>query len=530
MDLDFFLEGFEEAWARGENPSVEAFLPPADHPAHERVLSELIRIDLEHRIENHEAISLADYARRFPGPFSRVEFVTPIARDEFRLRRQRGDLVSPEEYASRWGCDTSDWRIAGEIASRNQHSQLTDCTHSSSAAGSEETRQSSSPPNSTDSWEALLFPHTGVDLNRPTPPDASAHPASFRKFLGFEILERLGQGASAKVYLARQPALAGRLVVLKVTREPTVEADRLARLKHPNIVPIYSHHRTGPLQVLCMPFLGRLTLLDWVRRLRDWNSLPETSRELVQLLRRQRYRDFGTTQVATQPRNLESPLESATPSYEARCEEAETGLLRWEGRPYEQTVLWLIRQIARGLAHAHDRQVLHLDIKPGNVLLADDGEPLLLDFHLAQAPAGGEPSQVVGGTLPYMSPEQLTAYLDEAEVDHRSDLYSLGVMLWQLLCGQLPFRTQRPISQAQLPALLRSRQLRPLPPLGATSLTPAALAIVRHCTAFRPEDRYQSAYQLGVDLKRAIERQPLHYAERESAETSSPPTGGGDGI
>jgi len=367
MDLDFFLEGFEEAWARGETPALEAYLPLADHPAYERVLSELIRIDLEHRLGRLEAIGLADYAQRFPEAFRRAEFVGPVAHEEYRLRRQRGEVVFPREYADRWGCDIREWSTGEPVPGAEEQVAGGEWAESSMEALGQETLGESSSSLSGDSWDAMLFPPAGP---LPGPQAEQGPPASRspRRFLGFEILERLGEGASAKVYLARQPALAGRLVVLKVTRGPTVEADRLARLKHANIVPIYSHHRTGPLQVLCMPFLGRFTLLDWIRRLRDWNHVPTSSRELVQLFRRQRYRDLAQANVEAEQALGQTLVESATPSHEARREEAETGLLRWQGRSYEQTVLWLVRQVVRGLAHAHDRQVLHLDIKPGNVL------------------------------------------------------------------------------------------------------------------------------------------------------------------
>lgn len=528
MDLDFFLEGFEEAWARGEEPALEAYLPLADHPAYERVLSELIRIDLERRLGRLEAVGLADYARRFPGPFQRADFVGPIAHEEYRLRRHRGEVVFPREYADRWGCDTREWSTGEPPGSSKGSEANAEWAESSMEALGEETLGEPSSL-SGDSWDAMLFPPAG-----PLPGTGASHGApasrSPRRFLGFEILERLGQGASAKVYLARQQALAGRLVVLKVTRGPTVEADRLARLKHSNIVPVYSHHRTGPLQVLCMPFLGRFTLLDWLRRLRDWNSVPASSREMVQMFRRQRHRDLAQANIEAELALGETPLESATPSYEARREESETGLLRWEGRSYEQTVLWLARQVVRGLAHAHDRQVLHLDIKPGNILVADDGEPLLLDFHLAQIPVAGSEPQLVGGTIPYMSPEQLTAYLDEAPLDHRSDIYSLGVMLWQLLTGQLPFRVQRPVTAAQLPALLQTRRNRLPAPPPSCLISPVAQAIVQHCVEFRPEDRYQTAYQLGVDLKRALERQPLHYARLSVPDHPSRTIEPGEGI
>src|SRR5262249_20105309 len=105
-----------------------------------------------------------------------------------------------------------------------------------------------------------------------------------------------------------------------------------------------------------------------------------------------------------------------------------------EGRSYVQAVLWLGARLADGLAHAHERGILHRDLKPANVLLTEDGQPLLLDFNLSEDTklSAGAPAAFIGGTLPYMAPEHLTAFLDRTHgVDARSDLYSLGVILYE---------------------------------------------------------------------------------------------------
>jgi serine/threonine protein kinase len=103
-------------------------------------------------------------------------------------------------------------------------------------------------------------------------------------------------------------------------------------------------------------------------------------------------------------------------------------------------------------------------------------------------------------------------------------------MLWQLLTGQLPFRVQRPVTAAQLPALLQTRCNRLPAPPPSCLISPVAQAIVQHCVEFRPEDRYQTAYQLGVDLKRALERQPLHYARLSVPDHPSRTIEPGEGI
>src|SRR5262249_2731392 len=111
---------------------------------------------------------------------------------------------------------------------------------------------------------------------------------------------------------------------------------------------------------------------------------------------------------------------------------------------YVQAICWIGACLADALQYAHERGVGHLDIKPSNVLRAADGQPMLLDFHLARGPLhpGAEKAPWLGGTLGYMSPEQQLA-LEAAEqgrevplpVDGRSDIFSLGVVLREALAG-----------------------------------------------------------------------------------------------
>src|SRR5262249_14416532 len=127
------------------------------------------------------------------------------------------------------------------------------------------------------------------------------------------------------------------------------------------------------------------------------------------------------------------------PQGPARAAPAPVGWKQLERRSYVDAVLWLGACLADGLAHAHERGILHRDVKPANVLLTDDGTPMLLDFNLGQdVKSGGE--AFIGGTLPYAAPEQLRAFQTNAGgVDARADVYSLGVLLHELLTGRSAF-------------------------------------------------------------------------------------------
>src|SRR5207248_550557 len=168
---------------------------------------------------------------------------------------------------------------------------------------------------------------------------------------------------------------------------------------------------------------------------------------------------------------------------------------------YERAAAWILVRLAEALQHAHRRGVLHRDIKPSNILLSADGLPMLLDFNLAHNLRGGQAqaAATLGGTVGYMAPEDLQALANRDPnqahpVDHRADIYSLGMVLYEMLTGCSPFAQSA--SYSVLPILIQSmaverscivpslRQRRPHLPWSLES-------IVRKCLAPDPNNRYQ---------------------------------------
>jgi serine/threonine protein kinase/Flp pilus assembly protein TadD len=326
---------------------------------------------------------------------------------------------------------------------------------------------------------------------------------------GFKLVGELGRGAFARVYLAHQEALAGRPVALKVTFRPTREPQRLARLQHTNIVPVYSVHDEGAVQVICMPFLGRVTVADLIRAYRVEHPSRHSGRR-------------STSARAARTTAPESKSKGSG-SGDSRGGAQRPPVWTWSaggpppivGDP--RAVLQVLAQLADGLAHAHARGILHLDLKPANVLLADSGEPMLLDFNLSYDAAQPK-RELVGGTMPYMAIEQLLDMRDRGRglIDARTDLYALGVMAYEMLTGAVPFPSAVKDCR-DLPAQVEARRRGP-PPIRERNpdVTPAVEAIILKLLAPDPADRYQSADELKTDIDRHLGDLPLLFAPERS--------------
>ncbi|MCB9855760.1 MAG: protein kinase [Phycisphaerales bacterium] len=167
--------------------------------------------------------------------------------------------------------------------------------------------------------------------------------------------------------------------------------------------------------------------------------------------------------------------------------------------------------VCRAMTHAHQRGVIHCDLKPTNIMIAADGTPKVLDFGLSRlidpevSTIAATTSHRLVGTLAYMSPEQVNGPIGELDV--RSDVYSLGVMLYELVCGQPPYR----VSGSAIPAAIR--MICETEPKRPASVRPALKgdldAIVMKALEKDPDQRYQSAGELADDLERTLRGEPI---------------------
>ena len=410
----------------------------------------------------------------------------------------------------------------------------------------------------------------GSDQIEPRRREGSLH--SGDELAGFRIIMELGRGAFARVYLAEEINLGRRLVAVKVSRADGDEPRILARLQHAHIVPVHSvcDDPASNLRFLCMPYFGGADLarvlrasggliptrhdggslvkaLDQVsRKLPDCSRVPPTHRTAGILRplqpsgrspasqsavsmshgasvisRASRMRGLLSRLVGT-PAAPPAPIDLQAP----QREEPSRQFLR--GASAIQAAVWIVARLAEGLEHAHSRGLLHRDLKPSNILLAADGTPMLLDFNLAvENPVGSPEGEIhralVGGTLPYMSPEHIDAFnpcgtTPAYAVDERSDIYALGLIFFELLAGVPPFPDPPPgaplleILDLMIACRRQPPSLRELCPQVPWSLD----ALAAKCIAFDPARRYAHAADLAEDLRRFLDDLPMKHCPEPS--------------
>jgi serine/threonine-protein kinase len=263
----------------------------------------------------------------------------------------------------------------------------------------------------------------------------------------YKIEKELGRGGAATVYRASDPSFS-REVAIKVLPRDIVHSETLmsamirfrrelktiASLEHPSIVPVYDVGEEGGQPFFVMRYMAGGSLVDWIRK---------------------------------------GPI------------------------PLEDTAI-IIEKLAAGLNYAHQKGIIHRDIKPDNVLFDKDNHPYLTDFGVAKLTEHNisVTSEDPVGTLAYVSPEQL----EEQEIDGRSDIYSMAVMVYEMLTGQKPHGKTTKVSAAY------SRMTQPVPNILTVrpDLPPEVADVLKKAMSKEKEDRYATAIDFALAFSKAV--------------------------
>ncbi len=471
------IDGLSAAWqdhfsGGTEEPSLKDFLPREDANFVKLALPELVKLDLEYRWQYHRnPRRVEDYAAEFPALGPAAQLPVDLIHEELQVRMQAGDRVTEEEIRERFPQQaTSLCALVGGMAVTGSPT----CTYYGSTVRSDALKDRGGSPNKIE--EIPLNFEAGQTVD------------------DFQLLTELGSGAFAQVFLARQLSME-RLVALKISKHTGSEPQTLAQLDHPHVVRVFDQRvtTTPPARLLYMEVIPGGTVFDVVRRVRATPHKQRTGQLLLDVVDEH----LGSSGTAR-------PLESSN-----RHWLAETA--------WPLVVCRLGAQLAEGLAYAHSRGVLHRDIKPANVLLSPEGLPKLADFNVSYngGRADEDPAEAFGGSLAYMSPEQLQACHpvlggSPQLVRGQSDVYSLGVMLWELLVGTRPF-DDGPSDGGSLAHIQRMIDRRHYADFNELCKAlpcdcPESLRrVLMKCLASRKEERYQTADEVARELRLCLE-------------------------
>ncbi len=404
-------------------------------------------------------------ATRRPSGVSAVddELIVDLAIKEFYQLREQGCDLSPTEYAKQYPAAIKSLLLT-DLQFEESLCEL-DATgvidESSSSGGS-----SSWSQRLLQSDDEMTWPQVGDKAGKLT------------------LLEQIGGGKFSRVFAASSGPDGPELAIKFCRRQGNHEARTLGEVTH-SAIGVVDGVETVPetdLIAIRMPLKSRTTLADVLRSVARSGVIP-TSAGIV------------WDEVQSRNKLIASPPAWACKSY----------------------IVWaqhVMSTLAEALSAAHSQSTAHCDIKPPNVLVNAEGSPILIDFNLSLRWDVESSSPNIGGTLPYMAPEQLQAFgtKQQGDIGPRTDIYGLAATIYQLLTGELPFESppSGSISETLKLRKIRPRSIRVKNP----HIPPAFACVIMKCLNYHPKDRPRTAADLVAQLNQVATAPGNSHARR----------------
>ena len=366
--LSEHIDALIAAWETGEPPELARFVPADPPPLRRLTLIEAVKIDLEYRWkEPARPKTIEQYVADFPELAGEGDVPCDVIYEEFHVRHAAGEPVTLADYCQRFPGRAAELR---RLIGADRLEQTT---------------------------QMYVGGRRGPEF------------AAGGRVDDFDLIAALGKGAFATVFLARQLSMQ-RLVALKISRDRGTEPQTLAQLDHPHIVRVYDqrHLTEHKLRLLYMQYVAGGTLQGVIEYARGVPPSLRTGQTMTEAIDR-----------ALAGRGETAPADSMT-------------RYRLATASWPEVVAWIGARLAGALAYAHARGVLHRDVKPANVLVSVEGHPKLADFNISFSKLdGATPAAYFGGSLAYMSPEQLEACDPRTPANQTSWMAAATSIRWE---------------------------------------------------------------------------------------------------